>query len=81
MKKCCFCPLWIQILYLEKNAPCQLLHFNFKNKSDFCLTTISCLNCLHNFTRLCSSQNTVSSGNIENRNNRVVLRELDRERK
>ena len=27
-----------------KNAPCQLLRFNFKNKSDF-LTTISRLNC------------------------------------
>ena len=27
-----------------KNAPCQLLLLNFKNKSDF-LTTISLLNC------------------------------------
>ena len=28
-----------------KVAPCQLLRLNFKNKSDFFLATISCLNC------------------------------------
>ena len=48
-----------------KNAPCQLLRLNFKNKSDFFNYDFSFK--LSAITRLCSS--------------RVASRELDRERK
>ena len=48
-----------------KNAPCQLLRLNFKNKSDFFSYDFSFK--LSAITRFCSS--------------RVALRELDRERK
>ena len=48
-----------------KNAPCQLLRLNFKSKSNFFNYDFSFK--LSTITRLCSS--------------RVVLRELDRERK
>ena len=65
MKKCCSRSLSILILYFGKNAPCQLLRLNFKNKSDFFNYNFSFK--LSAITRFCSS--------------RVALRELDRERK
>ena len=48
----------------DKNAPCQLLRLNFKNKSDFFNYNFSFK--LSAITRFCYS--------------RVALRELDRER-
>ena len=65
MKKCCSCSFQYLYINFGKNAPCYLLHLNFKNKSDFFNNNF--LFKLSAITRLCSSQ--------------VALRELDRERK